>query len=303
MGTVGTTTATTATTTGPSGAEEVVRPALPPGRLEVEVTDEQVEAFRRDGFVELGRITTDEELAWIAEVYDQFFAQRIGGLPGAYLEPTRPYGAEPLGLDSPLSQVLLPEARVPELRETNFYRNGRRAASRLMRIPEPQLGGWGHMITKPAGHGDEAPWHQDEAYWEIELIYEAVGIWMPLDDADIDNGCLWFIPGSHRNDVLTHKHVDDDPAIHTIVVTDPIDLDAAVPVPLLAGHATVHHPRTLHHSGPNRTDRRRRAYATEFQTTPRPRAIPADRPWVLETRAAAAAHAAKAKAADAARPS
>ena len=74
------------------------------------------------------------------------------------------------------------------------------------------------------------------------------------------------------------------------MVTDPFDLDAAVPVPLRAGHATVHHPRTLHHSGPNRTDRRRRAYATEFQTEPTLRDVPADRPWVLETRAAAAEH-------------
>jgi ectoine hydroxylase-related dioxygenase (phytanoyl-CoA dioxygenase family) len=197
--------------------------------------------------------------------------------------------------------VLFPEARIPELRETNFYRNGRRAASATSMRAEADLGGWGHMITKPAGNGDEAPWHQDEAYWEIELLYEAVGMWMPLDDADIDNGCLWFIPGSHHHDVRQHRHLDDDPAIHTIVVTDPIDLDAAVPVPLAAGHATMHHPRTLHYSGPNRTDRRRRAYATEFQTAPRRRDVPADRPWVLETRAAAAAHAASQ--ADAARRS
>src|SRR5262249_37747708 len=152
------------------------------------------------GYVELGRITTDEELEWIGAVYDQFFERQIGGLPGSYLEPTRPYGAEPLGVDSPLSQVLFPEARVPELRETNFFRNGRRAASTLMGIPEAELGAWGHMITKPAGNGDEAPWHQDEAYWEIELEYQAIGLWMPLDDADVDNGCLWFVPGSHRND-------------------------------------------------------------------------------------------------------
>jgi hypothetical protein len=276
--------------TSSPASEDIDRPPLPTARFELDVTDDQVEHFREHGYVRLGRITTDEELDWIGRVYDQFFEKRIGGMPGAYLEPTRPYGAEHLGLDSPLSQALLPELRIPELRETNFYRNGRRAASRLMDIPEADLGGWGHMITKPAGNGDEAPWHQDEAYWEIELEYQAVGTWMPLDDADVDNGCLWFVPGSHTGEVLNHKHCDDDPSIHTIVVTDPFDLESAVPVPLRAGEATVHHPRTLHYSGPNRTDRRRRAYATEFQTPPTVRAVPADRPWVLETRAAAAEH-------------
>jgi ectoine hydroxylase-related dioxygenase (phytanoyl-CoA dioxygenase family) len=273
-------------TTTSSG--EVARPPLPPVRLDVEISDEQVAFFHENGYVDIGRVSPDEELAWIRDVYDQFFEQCIGGVPGAYLEPSRPYGAERLGKDSPLSQVLLPEALVPELRESNFHRNGRAASSRLMGIPEAELGSWAHMITKPAGNGDIAPWHQDEAYWEIELEYQAVGVWMPLDDADVDNGCLWFVPGSHRGDVLPHKHIDDNPQIHSIVVTEPIDMNLAVPVPLAAGHATIHHPRTLHHSGPNRTDRRRRAYATEFQTPPTVRDVPADRPWVLETRAAEA---------------
>src|SRR3954452_22210952 len=100
--------------------EEIDPPPLPAGRLEIEVTAEQVASFAERGYVELGRISTDEELEWIGHVYDQFFEEGIGGSPGPYLEPTRPYGAEPLGLDSPLSQALMPEIRIPELRETNF---------------------------------------------------------------------------------------------------------------------------------------------------------------------------------------
>lgn len=46
--------------------------------------------------------------------------------------------------------------------------------------------------------------------------------------------------------------------------------------------AAFHHPRTLHHTPPNRTDRSRRAFATEFQTTPTPREVPAERPWIDE---------------------
>jgi ectoine hydroxylase-related dioxygenase (phytanoyl-CoA dioxygenase family) len=279
--------ATMALTRAP-GTDDVQRPPLPAGHLDFEVSAEQVAFFHTNGYVVVDRITTDDEVEWLRNIYDQLFERRIGGFPGAYIEPSRPNGAEHLGLDSPLSQVMLPEHRIPELRHTIFYGNGMKAAAALMDLPESSLHGWGHMITKPAGNGDIAPWHQDEAYWEPELRYQAVGTWMALDDADIDNGCLWFVPGSHRGDVLAHRHLDGDPSIHTIVVVDPVDMADAVPVPVKAGCATIHHPRTLHYSGPNRTDRRRRAYATEFQTPPVRREVPADRPWVIEGRRAAA---------------
>ena len=42
------------------------------------------------------------------------------------------------------------------------------------------------MILKPAQHGHEIPWHQDEAYWDPGMGYHAVGAWMPLDDVDVE---------------------------------------------------------------------------------------------------------------------
>jgi hypothetical protein len=74
---------------------------------------------------------------------------------------------------------------------------------------------------------------------------------------------------------------------------EPIDRDdpavraAAVAVPLAAGGATFfHHPRTVHRTGPNLTDRRRHVYATELQTAPVDNAEAPSRPWVHEGRAA-----------------
>jgi ectoine hydroxylase-related dioxygenase (phytanoyl-CoA dioxygenase family) len=113
-----------------------------------------------------------------------------------------------------------------------------------------------------------------------------VGAWVPLDDAVVENGCLWFLPGSHLGEVLPHRHVGDDPSIHILELVEPVDTSDAVAVPTKAGGATFHHRRMLHHSEPNTTDADRRAYANEFQTPPRPRATPADRPWVLDGRKA-----------------
>ncbi|MCB1694218.1 MAG: phytanoyl-CoA dioxygenase family protein, partial [Pseudomonadales bacterium] len=142
---------------------------------------------------------------------------------------------------------------------------------------------WGHIIYKAADAGDNiTPWHQDEAYWDVNLSYNAIGAWMPLQDVDLTNGCMWFLPGSHKGDVLRHRHYGDDPAVHVLEVTDSVDTATAVAVPLRAGEMTFHHPRILHHAGPNRSNAIRRAWANEFQTPPVERDVPADRPWVLQ---------------------
>jgi ectoine hydroxylase-related dioxygenase (phytanoyl-CoA dioxygenase family) len=90
---------------------------------------------------------------------------------------------------------------------------------------------------------------------------------------------MCFLPGSHRSDVLPHRHIGDDPSVHGLE-TDVADTSTMVAVPLAAGGATFHHPRTLHHTPANRSDRRRRAFATEFQTRPTRADEPAVRPWV-----------------------
>ena len=255
---------------------------LPTTELKITVTDAQVEAFRRDGFASVPRITTDEELEWLREVFDELFADKQGAIPGGYFDLYRPYEAEGEDL---LPQVLFPEARFPELRQTQFFRNGRTIVAALLGVPEGELRGWGHMINKPPRHGEQIPWHQDEAYWDPAMEYLAAGTWLPLDDVDEANGCMCFLPGSHLGDVLPHRHIDDDPAVHGLV-TDHADPSTMVPVPLAAGGATFHHPRTLHHTPPNRTDRFRRAVAVEHQTKPTRKAVPAIRPWVDQGKAA-----------------
>jgi ectoine hydroxylase-related dioxygenase (phytanoyl-CoA dioxygenase family) len=232
--------------------------------ISIDVTDDDVAFFDRNGYFVVERITTDDEVARLREVFDELFAPDSR----AYFDVMRPPGAEGPPI---FPQTIMPELQRPELGDTLYVRNARRVASRLLRIPEDELTHWGHMLDKPARRGFQAPWHQDEAYWEPHLTYHAVGAWMPLDDADVDNGCLWFLPGSHHGELLAHRHLGGDPLIHGLELIDPVDTSAAVPVPLRAGGASFHHPRTLHHSRPNVTDRPRRAYANEYQTPPQPR--------------------------------
>jgi hypothetical protein len=246
--------------------------------FEPELPAERVAEFRERGFTSLPRITSDEELAWLSELYDRLFAERLAAVPGGFFDLSRPY--ESAGEDLQ-PQLLSPETRFPVLRRTALFRNGRRIAATLLGVAERDLRGWGHMIRKPARVGAPLPWHQDEAYWDPVFEYRALGCWVPLDPATLESGCLRFIPGSHAGDVRAHRHAGGDPNVHALE-TDDVDATRAVAVPLAAGGAIFHHCRTLHSSGANTSPFPRRAYANEFQLPPVPRRDPVSRPWIDE---------------------
>src|SRR5439155_5073204 len=188
----------------PDGAPMSASTTGPPASdFEVDATAEDVAFFRANGYLGIERITTDEELAWLGELYDEVFAERRGGFRGGYFDLSRPYDAAGEDL---LPQVLFPERRNPELTRTTYVRNARRIAAALLGVEEARLQHWGHMILKPPRRGHETPWHQDEAYWEPDVSYTAVGAWMPLDEASVESGCLHFVPGSHLREVLPHRH-------------------------------------------------------------------------------------------------
>jgi hypothetical protein len=248
----------------------------PTAGCEVTLEPEQLAAFAERGFLPVPRITSDEELVWLGEVYDALFAERRGSFRGGYFDLSRPYDSE--GPDR-LPQVILPELALPALRETAFWRNGRALAARLLGARVEELQGWGHMIRKPPRIGEGLPWHQDEAYWDPAFDYRALGCWMALDPATPETGCMRFIPGSHRGGVREHRHIADDPSIHGLETED-VDDTLAVLAPAPPGGAIFHHCRILHSSLPNRSEQVRRGYANEWQLPPVRRDEPHDRPWV-----------------------
>ena len=162
-------------------------------------------------------------------------------------------------------------------------RNGRRdRGASSLDVPEADIESWGHLIFKPPMRRRGDALAPGRGVLGVDLSYHAVGGWTPLDDADVDNGCLWFVPGSHQGDVLAHRHLGDDPAVHILEFVDEVDVSAAVPVPLRAGGGSFHHPRRSTARRPNTTERRRRAWANEYQLAPIKLDVPADRPWVQD---------------------
>lgn len=107
-------------------------------------------------------------------------------------------------------------------------------------------------LCKPARVGSAKPPHQDSAYWTNIDPPNLVICWIALDDATEDNGCMRFIPGSHKLGVVEHKHLED-----FRVEDEKIAYDREVSVPLKAGGCSFHHSLALHRTDANTSDQRR----------------------------------------------
>ena len=109
-------------------------------------------------------------------------------------------------------------------------------------------------------------WHQDVTYWGLEPALAATA-WLAIDDVDEDNGCMRFIPGSHRVGLLAHatsSRAGNLLSINQEVPADLVDETRAVSVPLRAGQASLHHGLLLHASFENHSSRRRCGLALRY---------------------------------------
>ena len=142
------------------------------------------------------------------------------------------------------------------------------AAPELLDIVEQLIGPdiklfGSQCFMKPPG-GVEKPYHQDAAYFSIEPP-EIVTCWTALDDATIDNGCLWVIPGSHRGGLLPHSQPwDVGDRVDMQIPDEQVGYEDEVPNELNAGSCSFHHCMLLHRSGANGTQRSRRGLAIHY---------------------------------------
>lgn len=120
---------------------------------------------------------------------------------------------------------------------------------------------WNQAVIKPAETGASFAWHQDSGYGVLEPL-EYLTFWIPLDDATLENGCIWVIPGSHKRGLLQHI-VDED-------MGDEVGYrgqEEGIPVPVKRGQVVGFSSLMLHRSGPNTTEAPRRAYVVQYCTT------------------------------------
>jgi len=133
----------------------------------------------------------------------------------------------------------------------------------------PDIALWNSsFFAKPAHDGKRTPWHQDGEYWPIRPLATCT-VWVAVDDATTENGCLRIIRGSHRDRALKRHNevVADDVTLHQELDPAAYDEADAVDLVLEAGQISLHDVYLLHGSEANTSDNPRRGMTMRFMPT------------------------------------
>jgi phytanoyl-CoA hydroxylase len=114
-------------------------------------------------------------------------------------------------------------------------------------------------LLKPAAGGREKPWHQDHAYFDLAVGTPVVGVWLAIDEATLDNGCMHLLDGGHRAGPRPHFAVRD----WQLCDSDMLGV-GSVAVPLAAGGALFFDGLLPHGTPTNHSQSRRRAVQLHF---------------------------------------
>ena len=214
------------------------------------VTPNQLEFFNHNGYLVIENILTKEEVDQYAEIYDKFLNGTIEtGKNRADLGD----GLGKPGKVESITQIMWPCDFMPELLQMPYH-------MRALTISRDLLGkdmaiDFDMLINKAPGTNTPTPWHQDAAYWINMPDKRAVSCWLALDNAIIDNGCMWYVPGSHTKEIRPHRFAGKEGGALMCECNE----GEGVPVEIKAGSCVLHHGHTLHYSRGNSTLSNRRA--------------------------------------------
>ena len=121
------------------------------------------------------------------------------------------------------------------------------------------------LFVKPPHHGGVVAWHQDYSYWTRTRPMAHLSCWIGLDDSTRENGCVHYVPGSHRWNLLPITGLAHDMnAIRSVLSKEQNDEFKPVAIELKAGECSFHHPLMVHGSFKNGSERSRRGAVINF---------------------------------------
>ena len=216
--------------------------------------ENQVDAFHRDGFLTGVQVLDDDQVeALCAEL-------------AALMQPSYPshelfheyHSNESSNPDTTLFHALGAWRTGPAFHDVLWSPAFLVAASQLL---EGAVRFWhDQLFCKPAHHGGVVAWHQDYSYWTRTQPMAHLTCWMALDDSTRDNGCLYYVPGSHKWNLLPITGLAGDMnEIISVLNEEQKQAFRPMPIELKRGQCSFHHPLTVHGSYENRSARPRRA--------------------------------------------
>ncbi len=209
----------------------------------VKLTDQQWSDYKEFGYVVVRDIFTKEELLEMDQEMDRLEEKNENKEEKGWIKE--------LGLKS---------------EKTRSFSKDERILSLIERIVKPGIAIYSSKLTAKQPHSDTVcHWHQDDIYYIQNSESETrMSVWIPLQEANENNGCLWVVPRSHLKGL--HDHIQKESGTCRISLSEKEhDFSNAIPVPVSAGSVVLFDSLTWHSSKGNRTDQVRRAFIISYQ--------------------------------------
>ena len=215
----------------------------------MELTETQRLALENDGFVVLERVFPPDVLTAVTERIESYQKRHEAAIAasGGTQGISR---ASEITFTSHLAEndpEILAFCRRPELVELGVALLG----------PDVDLY-WNQAVFKMPEGEKQFPWHQDDGYTPVTPS-PYLTLWIALNEATIENGCVWVLPGSHKNGLVPHEQTPIGLACHSL--DDP---NQGIPVPVPAGSIVAFWSLTMHKSGVNVSQGCRKAYIVQL---------------------------------------
>ena len=219
-----------------------------------ELTPDEIHSYQKNGFVVIDNFLTPAELEVWRKVVGEAVAKRgEARMPG---EEGKAFVGSNASVFKQRIQLWMDNDEVKELMLDE--RIGQMAAD-LEGVDGIRV--WHDQTLIKMPWGNPTSWHQDNTKWSFSSEH-AISIWIALDDATPHNGCLYFVPGSHKH---RYDDVATDRPMSEIFEQNPV-LQEVDPVaaPMKAGSCSFHNGLTVHGAGANMTRSQRRAMTCVF---------------------------------------
>lgn len=247
-------------------------------RRESLLSDSQVEQYHQKGFIRGPKVLDDKQIESLRSALE---SMRLGQNP----RMNELYEVDAAYLDAPEKNVFhfLGAWMIDEgFHDILFHPRITVPVSQLLGSKRVRM--WHDQVFyKPSKHPGVVAWHQDYSYWTRSTPPRHLTCWIGLDDSTEESGCVRFVPGSHRWDLLPRLSLlSDMEGIRSILSPEQLEGFHPEPMILKAGECSFHHCLTIHGSYGNRADHPRRAIVLNFM---HPETICADgeRPLLAHT--------------------
>jgi phytanoyl-CoA hydroxylase len=212
------------------------------------LTPDEMTRYHEDGYIVVPDFFSKQELA---DIYDE-----INGFENSGMLPAKPTGDH--------AGYIWELAMLSD--KTKYFASDERILNVLEDIVYPGIAIYSSkVVSKLPNTETVCHWHQDDAYYnKVGESKVRMSIWVPLTDATLENGCLWVVPGSHKQGLQPYK-VKDSGTCRLSLIEDQVDLSKAVPLEVEAGNLVLFSAMLWHGSKGNQTDRVRRAFIVSYQ--------------------------------------